>query len=94
MKCSKVTPKSPALLDTKWSVSKQIENVTREETRLKQSYRKDWLQESRLIYLFYENDYESCDKIWNKLGVGQGVLGDVLAVKAIHIIELVRYLFR
>merc|ERR1712235_5218 len=31
---------SPALFDTKWSVQKQIEIVTREETRLKQGYRK------------------------------------------------------
>merc|ERR1712131_217076 len=31
---------SPALFDTKWSVQKQIEMVTREETRLKQGYRK------------------------------------------------------
>ena len=35
---------SPALFDTKWSVKKQIENIVKEETRLKQSYRKDWLQ--------------------------------------------------
>ena len=41
MKCLKVTPESPALFDTKWSVHKQIENIIREETRLKQSYRKD-----------------------------------------------------
>merc|ERR1712235_179095 len=31
---------SPALFDTKWSVQKQIEMVTREETRLKRGYRK------------------------------------------------------
>ena len=37
----KMTQISPALFDTKWSVKKQIENIVKEETRLKQSYRKD-----------------------------------------------------